>query len=185
MQTVIIDNTKEWTVEDYLSLEQTNKPCELINGELVMSPAPSLIHQIILSNLNDVLKSYAKQTDAFTLFSPVDVFFDTRNVFQPDLFFIKKENRSILSERGIEGAPDLVVEIISPSNSYKDRYEKKIAYQKFGVKEYWIIDPGNKTLEIYTSTQEDQDTPQLYLAEEGLVTSTVLPQLQFNLKEIF
>jgi Uma2 family endonuclease len=99
------------------------------------------------------------------------------------LLVIKQERKSLLSERGIEGAPDLILEIISPSNSYMDRYEKKEAYQQFGVAEYWIVDPANKTLEIYNGSAWDK--PWLYLANEGAVKSTILPTLTFDLKEIF
>jgi Uma2 family endonuclease len=78
-----------------------------------------------------------------------------------------------------------VVEIISPSNIFTDRNIKKKIYQQIGVKEYWIVDPGNQTLEIYIHDQADPETPHLYLAGEGAVTSTVLLKLSFDLKEIF
>jgi Uma2 family endonuclease len=83
----------------------------------------------------------------------------------------------------LNAAPDLAVEIISPSNSFKDRNQKRKLYQKFGVKEYWIIDPGNLTLEIYDFSMED--TPILYLVEDGTVTSKLLPGLSFNFKDLF
>ena len=183
MQTAIIDRSKAWTVDDFLQLEESNLPCELINGELFMSPAPNTLHQIILSNLNDIIKAYARKTEGIAMFSPVDVYLDQKNVFQPDLLYIKKENLSILTERGLNGAPDLAVEILSPSNSFKDRNQKKNLYQKFGVKEYWIIDPGNKTIEIYEF--ESDENPALYLAEEGLVTSKLLPGLSFSFADLF
>ncbi len=182
MQTAIIDRSKEWTVDDFLQLEESNLPCELINGELFMSPAPSLIHQVVSSNLNDLLKAYARKTGGFAAYSPFDVYLDNKNVFQPDLLFLKKQNLSQLFERGLKGAPDLAVEIISPSNSFKDRNQKKNLSQKFGVKEYWIIDPGNKTIEIYDFASEN---PVLYLAEEGTVTSNLLPSLSFQFEELF
>jgi Uma2 family endonuclease len=93
-----------------------------------------------------------------------------------------KENRGKLFEKGLKGAPDLAVEIISPSNSFKDRNQKKNLYEKFGVKEYWIIDPANKTIEIYDFQSEN---PALYLAEDGIVTSKLLPELSFKFEELF
>ena len=117
------------------------------------------------------------------LFSLLDLYIDHRNVLQPDLIFLSKAQKAYVTKRGIEGPPELVVEVISPSNSYIDRYEKKTAYQKFGVREYWIVDPANQTLEVYHS--DDWVKPQLYLAEEGEVTSSVLTGLSFNLKELF
>lgn len=183
METLKIDRTKEWTVDDYILLGEMNTPCQLINGELIMSPAPNPEHQIISSRLNDILKSEGKKTGALVLYAPVDLYIDKRNVFQPDLIFLSKEKRAFLTKKGLEGPPELVVEIISPSNSYTDRYEKKTAYQKFGIREYWIVDPANQTLEVYHS--DDWVKPQLYLAEEGEVTSSVLTGLSFNLKELF
>ncbi|MFN7792357.1 MAG: Uma2 family endonuclease [Cyclobacteriaceae bacterium] len=183
MQTATIDRTKEWTVEDFLRLEESNLPCELINGELFMSPAPNFTHQVVLSNLNDILKGHARTIGAIVAFSPVDVYLDNKNVFQPDLLLVKKENLAIITERGLQGAPDLAVEIISPSNAFKDRNHKRRLYQKFGVKEYWIIDPGNRTLEIYDFSSEE--TPILYLVGEGEVTSNLLPGLSFSFADLF
>jgi Uma2 family endonuclease len=183
MQTATIDRTKEWTVEDFLRLEESNLPCELINGELFMSPAPSLTHQVVSSNLNDILKAHAKKIGGFVAYSPFDVYLDNKNVFQPDLLLVRKQNLAIITERGLQGAPDLAVEIISPSNAFKDRNQKRRLYQKFGVKEYWIIDPGNRTLEIYDFSSDE--TPTLYLVGEGEVTSGLLPGLSFSFADLF
>ena len=184
METVKIDRTKKWTVEDYLLLGEMNTSCQLINGELIISPAPTPYHQTISKRVFKLLDK-AAEISGDVFYAPIDLYIDKRNVIQPDLIYVSKENVSIITNRGIEGVPDLVVEIISPSNVFTDRNTKKKKYQEIGVKEYWIIDPGNRTLEIYTNIQEDQDTPHLYLVGEGLAISTVLPQLQFNLKEIF
>ena len=148
-----------------------------------MSPSPNLTHQVVSGNLYDKLKAYARRMGGFAGYSPLDVYLDRKNVFQPDLLYVKKENLSILTERGINGAPDLTVEVISPSNSFKDRNQKKSLYQKFGVKEYWIIDPGNRTIEVYDFALGEN--PALYLAEEGIVTSTLLPGLSFSFAGLF
>lgn len=183
METLKIDRTKEWTVDDYLLLGETNTPCQLINGELIMSPSPSPLHQIVLGNLYILIESYSKKVEGLALFSPLDLYVDRRNIFQPDLIFLSKKQKAFITSRGVEGPPELVVEVISPSNSYTDRYEKKNAYQKFGIVEYWIIDPANQTLEVYYSA--DWTKPMLYLAGEGKVTSSVLKELSFNLRDIF
>lgn len=185
MQTVKIDRSKEWTVDDYLLLGETNTPCQLINGELIMSPSPTPHHQAIAGNLYDILKAEAKKTGGTAFFAPMDVHIDRKNVFQPDLIFISKENRHIITRRAIEGVPDLVIEIISPSNVFTDRNVKKKTYQRIGVKEYWIVDPANQTLEIYLCHQADPDVPHLFLVAEGKVSSTVIPSLDFDLKTIF
>lgn len=184
MQTSKIDRTKNWTVDDYVLLGETDTPCELINGELFMSPAPNPLHQEVLSNLNDFLKAAARNIGGKVYFAPIDLYIDSKNVFQPDILFLSKDNLKLVTHRGVEGSPDLIVEVISPSNTFVDRNTKKRAYLDFGVNEYWIVDPGNKTLEIYTP-QTGEDTPVFYLVEEGEVKSSVLTDLTFNLREIF
>jgi Uma2 family endonuclease len=183
MQTAIIDKSKHWTVEDYLLLGDGVQPCQLINGELIMSPAPNPSHQRIIRSLFKLLDAANPMGEIF--FSPIDLFINQKNVFQPDLLFLSKENISFVTQRGIEGPPDLIIEVISASNVFVDRNTKKKAYLDFGVKEYWIVDPGNKTLEVYLRSQTNHEVPHLYLAEDGTVTSTVLTQLSFDLKEIF
>lgn len=185
MKTLMIDRSKEWTVDDFLKLEESNTPCELINGELVMSPAPTPFHQNVTSNLNDFLKAEARKTGGLVFFAPIDLYIDRRNVFQPDLVFISSEKRTIITNRGIEGVPDLIVEIISPSNVFTDRNRKKKVYQQIGVREYWIVDPANYTLEVYKHDQPDADIPYLYMVREGEVSSSVLTNLKFDLKDIF
>jgi Uma2 family endonuclease len=183
MQTAIIDKSKNWTVEDYLLLGEMSTPCQLINGELIMSPAPKPSHQRVIRSLFKILDAFNPSGEIF--FSPIDLFINDKNVFQPDLLFLSKTNLSFVTQRGIEGPPDLIIEVISPSNIFIDRNTKKKIYLEFGVKEYWIVDPGNKTLEIYLHNQSNPDVPYLYLAEDGIVTSTVLIDLSFDLKEVF
>lgn len=184
MQSAKIDRTKEWTVNDYLMLGEMNTPCELINGELIMSPSPATLHQRVSRNLFRVLDEYGKAPGE-VLYAPIDLYIDKRTVLQPDLTYISNSNKNIITLRGIEGPPDLVVEIISPSNMFYDRNTKKEKYLEFGVKEYWIVDPMHVTLEIYLCRQPDPELPYLSLTGEGKVTSTVLPSLQFDLKSIF
>ncbi len=179
MQTATIDQSKVWTVEDYLQLEE-GLLAQLIDGELIMSPAPKPKHQRVLRELFNVLRDSTLDGELF--FSPIDLYIDSKNVLQPDLVFISTASKHFISERGIEGPPDLVIEVISPSNSFIDRNIKKRKYLEFGVKEYWIVDPGNETLEIYTGTL---DKPALYLAGEGTVVSSILPKVSFALENIF
>ena len=179
METATIDRSKEWTVDDYALLEE-GLLAQLINGELIMSPAPTPKHQRVLRELLYVLKDLKLKGELF--FSPIDLYIDQKNVLQPDLVLIAPNQKTSVTERGIEGPPELVVEVLSPSNSFIDRNTKKRKYLEFGVKEYWIVDPGNQTLEIYT---DDPDTPSLYLAGEGPVTSKALGSSSFDLKVIF
>jgi Uma2 family endonuclease len=180
-----IDRSREWTVDDFLKLEESNTLCELINGELVIPPTPSPIHQNTNGNLYSFFKAEAKKTGGKVYFAPIDLYIDHKNVFQPDLVFISAEKRNIITNRGIEGVPDLIIEIISPANVFTDRNRKKKVYQQIGVREYWIVDPANHTLEVYKHDQPDADVPHLYLVKEGEVSSSVLVNLKFDLKDIF
>jgi Uma2 family endonuclease len=119
---------------------------QLINNKLIMSPAPLYVHF-------SIEKAIFRQLDLFVekhklgevVFAPVDVYLDNENVYQPDIFFISNERKGIIKKDGIHGAPDLVIEILSPSNKRDDTVKKKEVYQKAGVKEYWYLDPETKT----------------------------------------
>lgn len=106
MQTAKFDRSKQWTLEDYLMLGEMNTPCQLINGELIMSPSATPYHQNILGNLYDIFRTEATKTGAVVLFAPIDLYIDNKNVFQPDLVYISKENKNIITRRAIEGVPD-------------------------------------------------------------------------------
>lgn len=181
MNTLIEDNGKSISYEEFLQIEV--ELCQLINGNLYMTPAPNTQHQRAIRLIYDL--SAKKLAGGEFFFSPTDVFLDDKNIFQPDLLFLSKENKDLISNRGIEGAPDLIIEVLSPSNAYLDRNIKKDIYFEKGVKEYWIVDLANQTLEIYTLSQEDKRKPHLYLVKEGNVTSTIIPKLKFDIAEVF
>lgn len=183
MSTLTIDRTKNWTVDDYLLLGEVKTPCQLIDGELIMSPAPKPNHQKVSRRIFKIIDKITNGKGEL-FYSPIDLYIDLRNVFQPDLVYLSPSNISSITERGIEGPVDLVIEIISPSNSYTDRNQKKKKYLEFGVREYWIVDPANETIEIYTP-QQGQDVPVLFLSGNGTVKSTVVEGLDFALKELF
>lgn len=185
MATLTIDKTKRWTADDYKQLDEDVK-CEIIDAELIMTPAPNTNHQKVSMSLIFKIRQYIEIKKKGILFhAPTDIYFDERNVFQPDLIYVDDQHASIIREKGIEGVPDLIIEIISPSNSYIDRYIKKGKYAQFGVKEYWIVDPANKTLEVFSLDQGQEYGLFLFLAEGGEVKSALLKDLSFELKEIF
>ena len=119
--------------------------CQLINKTIIMSPAPEYEHQslsrIIERELENFILDYKLGE---MLHAPLDVYFDENNVFQPDILFISNENISIIKDGKIKGAPDLIVEILSPATQKNDLGKKKDVYEKFGVKEYWTINPKDK-----------------------------------------
>jgi Uma2 family endonuclease len=124
--------------------------CQLINNKLTMSLAPIVIHQQILNEINIEISIFLRKNPiGKIIISPIDVHFSEENILQPDLLFVKKENLKIIRSKGLFGAPDLVIEISSPSTSQFDFEEKKSVYERFGVEEYFIIDPNTKSVHSF------------------------------------
>jgi Uma2 family endonuclease len=117
---------------------------QVINNKLVMSPAPTSEHQRVLKKIFLQLNAFVESHHlGEVLFAPVDVYLDTENVYQPDIVFISNEQMHILQD-SIHGAPDLIVEILSPGSQRLDKKDKKTVYERNAVKEYWIVDPVSK-----------------------------------------
>lgn len=172
-------------VKDYKLLPE-GAPCQLIEGELVMTPSPTTFHQIILGNLNEKIRTFVKEKSAgLVLFAPLDIYLDNENVFQPDIVFISKQRRDIVKDDGIHGAPDLVVEILSPPTAYYDIKKKYKVYEKAGVKEYWIVDPDMKNVELFSLTEQGKFPLTISLSEQGTVQSGILSGFELTLEEIF
>jgi len=124
--------------------------CELINNKLIMSPAPLIIHQQVLNQINIEISIFLKKNPIGKIFiSPLDVYFSDKDVFQPDIMFIGNSNLDIIGKKGLLGAPNMVIEILSPSNSLLDYEEKKSVYEQFGVAEYFIVDPNTKSVDSF------------------------------------
>lgn len=129
--------------------------CQLINDNLVMSPAPTTPHALTQRKIFSALNNYVEQRQlGEVFFAPVDVYLNEKNVFQPDIFFIAASRRDIIEEKGILGAPDLVIEVLSKGNHKYDLIEKKTAYCLSGVKEYWVVDPQSKKCEGFILENE-------------------------------
>lgn len=175
---------KRWTFNDLHQFDETER-YEIYNGRLIsMAPAPDFSHQQIAARLHLLLAGFVKPRQLGEVaFAPVDVVFAEDNTAQPDLLFIAKENLGMV-RRSVFGAPDLVVEILSPSSIRRDRYEKLEQYARFGVKEYWVIDPANRSFEILTN-QNDRFVVHSSAAETGTVESKILAGLIVDLAEVF
>lgn len=123
---------------------------QLIENNLVMSPAPNYKHQDILNIINNKIFNFVNEHKMGKVqIASLDVYLDDKNVFQPDIIFISNENMDIIRKNGLYGAPDLIIELLSPSTAKYDRNEKKDVYERSGVKEYWIVDPEGKEVEGY------------------------------------
>ena len=140
----------QWTEDDYFKLPETNGIVELSKGRLIITPAPTTEHQIILGNLYFVAKGYIMSKNLGTiLMSPIDVRLWTGNIRQPDIVFISDEHRDRITKQYCS-VPDLVIEITSSGTENQDRIDKFYEYQKAGVSEYWIVDPYKQAIEILT-----------------------------------
>lgn len=137
------------TYKDYEQLPE-GAPYQLIGGELVMTPSPVPYHQLISWRIGFELGKFNESKKQGTiLYAPMDVYLSETETYQPDIIFISNERTNIIGEKKIEAAPDLVIEILSESTAYYDLRLKKRVYEKSGVKEYWIVDPMEKTIEVY------------------------------------
>lgn len=123
---------------------------EVINNVIYMSPASSFPHQDVCTQLASLIRLHTSAANSGKcIASPIDVYFDDKNVFQPDIIFISNENMSIIKDEKVKGAPDLIVEILSPGNKKHDTDRKRPMYEKYGVKEFFIVDPKSKEVITY------------------------------------
>ena len=181
----------KFTYEDYKSLpESETKRYELLGGELVMVPSPSTSHQRISRRLEFILQAFVEERGLGEVYdAPLDVVLgegEEREVVQPDILYISEGRSGIIAEEEIRGAPDLIIEIISPATAERDRTYKKTLYARHGVKEYWIVDPEAKMVEVYTLGERGFELIKAYKAEaEEVLSSPLLEGLEVVLKEVF
>jgi len=172
------------TYDDYFALSD-DKRYELMEGELFMVPAPDFYHQIVSGNIELLLREFVKKRNiGIVAYAPVDVVLSPEDVLQPDILFISKENRGIITKRNVAGAPDLVIEILSPSTQERDKLVKRDIYSEYGVKEYWIVDPVGKNIEVMTLGTEGYKLHAIFLNDEVL-TSPLIEGFSLPLKEVF
>jgi len=175
---------KKYTYEDYLKTPE-DKRYELIGGELLMTPSPVTLHQRISRKLEFELTRFVVENDLGEVFdAPYDVYLDDENVVQPDILFISRERLDIISEKNVQGAPDLIIEIISENSAYRDMVQKRRLYEKFGVKEYWIVIPKEGLVEIYT-LKDNLFQPYKAFHKDTVLESPYLKDLKIPLQEIF
>lgn len=185
-----LDVTKIYSYADYFSWKFSER-IELIKGKIFkMSPAPSRIHQTVSYKMTLILGNQFQNNPCNLYVAPFDVRFpkkeisDTKiyDVVQPDLCVIC--DKSKLDDRGCIGAPDLIIEILSPGNSKKELQDKYELYLENGVKEYWIIHPSEQTVLIYTLIDNEYKPSRLYSGEET-IGSSLFPELGVDLREVF
>lgn len=141
--------TTTLTYHDYMLLPDDGKRYEIIEGDLCLTPAPATRHQIIVGRLIHLLLSYLETHPVGTvLTAPCDVLLSDTDIVQPDVLYVRNNSKAHVTEHNVQGPPDVVVEILSPGTAARDRDLKLKRYERFGVQEYWLVDPNYNTFEI-------------------------------------
>lgn len=158
------------TYQDLVATPDDGRRYELVEGELQVSPAPSLHHQRILRQLTELFMRARAAGYGTYYFAPVDVIFDAaeRNTAQPDAFFIRQERRQIATTTVVRGAPDLIVEVLSPSTRAYDLRAKRQLYARFQVPYYWAVDPETRTVQCFTLAGAEYAAPQILTGDARL-----------------
>jgi Uma2 family endonuclease len=173
------------TVHDYRELPEGPPYYQLIEGDLFIGPSPDLFHQDVIGNLYFIIRGFLKKRPLGTVhLSPSDVELSDLNVYQPDLYFVSNARRNILGRQGVEGAPDLVVEILSPRTAKLDKGVKRGVYARTGVEELWIVDTELKEVHVSHFAKSPDKPVGIYKIKQTIQTP-LLPGLKFSVKEIF
>ncbi len=175
------------TVEDYKVLPEAGPRYQLIEGDLHMAPAPNRYHQHNSRNLEFLILDWINQgfaPGAEVYDAPFDVYLDNTNVFQPDILYVAPDNTGILTEAGCEGAPDLIIEILSPRTRQLDVGPKKAVYASHGVKELWVIDPESKWIEVFELAVSVETSAHRY-GETDRFETRLLPGLVIDAAKVF
>ena len=173
------------TIDIFRQLPEGPPYYELIEGKLIMSPSPNFYHQKIAGRLFFHIEGYLQDHPIGDVtISPSDVCLDVKNAYQPDLYFISKERLSIIQKQGPEGAPDLVVEVLSESTLDRDRTEKLAVYARAGVQEMWIVDPVAHSIEVRALAQGIDAMPCI-IREPDPFSPAMFPGLRIDTIKLF
>lgn len=173
------------TYEDYCAIPDDGKRHEIIAGDEYVSPSPNMLHQAIIGRLLRLVNDFcAQRALGVATAAPADVVLSREDVVQPDVFFVSAGRTAIINDHAVEGAPDLAIEIISLATRRVDEVVKRQRYEKFGVQEYWLIDPENRSAMFYRRAGECF-APALEIAEAGTLASPLLPGLSMALAPLF
>jgi Uma2 family endonuclease len=177
------------TYQDLLRLPDDLLRHELIDGEHYVSPAPAVKHQDIVLNLGHILLTFVRAHHlGKVMIAPVDVLFSEHDVVEPDVLYVSSAHGDRVRERYVAGAPDLVIEVLSPSNRGYDRIKKLRLYEAQGVPEYWIVDPAAETVEVYRASTGGGPLARhasLSVAASDTLETPLLPGLRIPLHEVF
>ena len=186
--TVSADRTStKLTYEDYLGFPDDGKRHEIIDGEHYVTPSPNLRHQAISLNLAFQIRLFLEGHRLGRLFAaPADVVLSDIDVVEPDLLFVSKERLDRLTKANVQGSPDLVIEILSPSTRRRDEGIKRKRYERFDVLEYWIVDPELEVVKVLRRTKKGLErVAELSKKGSDVIQTPLLPGLRIPLERIF
>lgn len=178
--------TAPWTVERYWQETREGEHFVILEGEKIVSPSPTSFHQAISLNFSVALHTWAQRTQLGKWRpAPFDVILSNVDVVQPDLVFVRRENLSRLKDKHLQGPPDIVIEILSPGSIRLDRVRKRVLYAKYGVPEYWIVSPEERTVEILRLQTDGQYAVIDVLESEDALESPLLPGFACPVQDLF
>jgi Uma2 family endonuclease len=160
---------------EYFALPETTQPMQLIEGEIIMSPSPVPDHQKVTFETGAVIRELKPHIGGEVFIAPLDVYLDDDNVVQPDVMWLAPQSQCVVGAKHLIGAPELVVEVLSFGSVKRDKVEKFRLYARFGVREYWILDPIEKYLEAFSLHDGQFELIGVFTAEETF-TSPLLNQ---------
>ena len=182
-----VGQVRKLTYDDLLAMPDDGLRHEIIDGVLYVSPSPGTPHQFTVGKLHQAIANYLDEHPIGEVYlAPFDVVFTKHDVVEPDLLFITTERLAVLTERNVSGAPDLVVEVLSPSTRRMDLTMKRDLFEHESVRECWIVDPVEGTIDIYRRTGAALPrTASLSSAGGDLLTSPLLPGFEVALARLF
>ena len=180
----MLKTKKLHTYEDYASMPE-DKRYELIWGEILKVPSPDVPHQALGFSLAQQVSDHVKKTDAGSVYvAPLDVVLDRHSTVQPDIIFVSKARANIVTDKNIQGAPDLVFEIVSSGSADRDKLVKRKLYEEHGVREYWLVDREEKQITVYILKGRAFKVHGVF-GEGDTATSLVLPGLRIDVTALF
>jgi len=175
----------KFTYEEYRALPETGPHYQLVDGDLLRSPSPTLRHQLVGMRLANGLFNHVEEEKAGTvLCAPLDLILSDTDVFQPDIVFISNARKKIMVPEGLRGVPDLCVEVLSPSTKNLDFKTKRLLYAHYGLPELWIVDPFANTVRVFRLQEDPHRAAAIYRAADVL-TTTLLPRFSLSLSKVF
>jgi Uma2 family endonuclease len=173
------------TYDDYSQLPDDGQRYELFEGVLEVTPSPNTAHQTVVINLVLLLGIHVRQHRLGKVFvTPYDVLLSEITVLQPDLLFASRERRQIITPQHVRGAPDLVVEVLSPATAHRDRQSKQQLYARYGVAHYWIVDPERRELAVHALEGDAYRQVSLARNDEE-ITAPPFPNLTIPLTDLW